>query len=85
MNTLMLECFICKGALPFVPENAQVGDCPAEQFTRAVVDAVRVGAVEGSKAVKVIAPGPVLKVHAAPALNVAPKSSKKNKQARCQR
>jgi hypothetical protein len=67
--------FIRSGALPLTPENAHVGDCPALQFTRAVVDAVWVDATEGSNAVNVIAPGPVLKVQAALALNAAPKSA----------
>jgi hypothetical protein len=57
------------------PVNCQVGDPPAVQFTRALVDAVWMDATDGSNALNVIAPGLALKVHAAPALNAVPKSS----------
>jgi hypothetical protein len=45
-----------------------------------VVDAVCVLATDGSNAVNVIAPGAVLKVQAAPALNAAPKRDANKKQ-----
>ena len=57
------------------PVKDHVGDAPAVQFTRTVVDAVCVDATEGSKAVKVIPPGKFLNVHAAWAPDAVPNTS----------
>ena len=80
MKTLCEACFICSGALPLAPENDQVGDCPAVHCTAALVDAVWMDATDGSKVLNVIAPGVVLKVHAAPALHAAPNSNANKRQ-----
>jgi len=64
-----------RGALPLEPENCQVGDPPALQFTRAVVDAVCVLATDGSRELNVTAPGVVLKVQAALAAKAVPRSN----------
>jgi hypothetical protein len=80
MKKPSVVCFIWSGALPLVPENCQVGDCPPEHCTCVVVDAVWVLPTDGSNGLNEIPPGLLLKVHAASALTVAPESNANNRQ-----